>query len=147
MKLVALYNLCLRRIRAVVLINKKTHIRDIDSTRFNSMLSIHKLFSLQYRIFYRLSLFIFEIYINRSLPMLFHCYNYTSHGYQIRGARRLRITVRPRNCDDMNFTPKFINLLYLDTLNSSFCEFKTVILSNLSVFNNLFNSNFCFFQY
>ena len=150
MRLVALYNSCLRRIRAVVLKSKSEHIRDIDPTEFNAMLLVHKLFSLQYRIFYRISLFIFKIHQNRCPPLLFNSFNYLTHGYNLRGARRLCVTVTPRVCDDMNFmvfAPKFLNLLYLDTLDISFCDFKFLVLNHLTVLYNLFNRNFCFFNY
>jgi hypothetical protein len=98
-RLVALYNSCLRRIRAVVLKSELEHIRDIDPMQYYWFINY------QPSISDFLSSFTFRFqYVSKSMSaIVVQQINYSTHSYNLRGARRLCVTLTPRVYDDMNF--------------------------------------------
>ncbi len=134
MTLVKLYNCFLRKL-GLLRLDKFDHVSDIDSMVFNSMLQKHGLFSFSCRIFYRLSLFVHNVFNQNNVSVLRDCFYKTTHHYSLRHTQRLHVVVSKRACDDLNFFifgPKFINFLYIDTIYYSLTDFKTFLLSNFS---------------
>ena len=149
MTLVKLYNFCLRKL-GLVRLDKFDHVRDIDSMAFNSILQKHGLFSFSCRVFYRLSLFVHNVFNQDNESVLRDCFYKTTHHYSLRHTQRLHVVVSKRACDDLNFFifgPKFINFLYIDTIFYSFSDFKTFLLSNFDYLYQIFHEHFCFFTY
>ena len=115
---------------------------------FNSMLQKHGLFSFSCRVFYRLSLFVHNVFNQDNESVLRDCFYKTTHQYCLRHTQRLHVVVSKRACDDLNFFkfgPNFINFLYIDTIFYSFTDFKTFLSSNFGYLYQIFHEHFCFF--
>ena len=83
LKLIYLYNMCLRRLKIVHLAFDQ-HIRNIYPLVFNASLSCLGLFSYGCRVFYRLSLFIHKTLHNESQSALRECFTKVTQRYSLR---------------------------------------------------------------
>ena len=151
-QLVKLYKFCLRK-----LLNIKFHNENNDkfnTQETNNLLKQYNLFSFEYRVFYRLSLFIHKINLNKFPLGLFNLINLNSsvkNSYNLRNKNAYFIPYL-KNCtskfSDLTFAiffTKLINSLFLFNFNYPFFIFKNFLLSNLDSLYRKFNCDFKFF--
>ena len=149
-RLIKLYRFCLRKLLNISLCN--INGENLDSAELNKYLSRFNLMCLEYRIMYRLSLFIHKININKNPPNLFNMLKYNNElnkgGYNLRNLNKLHVPVFKSKLGCRHFSmffSKFVNILLINQFNDNFIIFKQLILKNLDNFFILFNTNIDFF--
>ena len=130
----------------------------MNTLEINNLLRSHNLFSFEYRLFYRISLFIYKINANGFPLRLYSQIKFNSslnRTYNLRNSNNyfipyLKITSKNKNKHlDSTFSIffcKFINILFLEQFNLSFILFKKHLLFNIDSLYKKFNSEFKIFS-
>ena len=130
----------------------------MNTLEINNLLRSYNLFAFEYRLFYRISLFIYKINTNRFPLGLYNQINLNSSvrsNYNLRNNNNyfipyLKITSKNKNKNlDSTFSIffcKFINILFLEQFNFPLILFKKHLLLNIDSLYRKFNSEFKFFS-
>ena len=116
------------------------------------MLEEFRLFSFEYRVFYRLSFFIYKINSNGSPLNLYNHlkFNYSVNkgGHNLRNKDQLYISknLKSRWKTFFSFFSKIINITTIFVINDSFLRFKSYLKTDIVCLYNNFNNNFQFFN-
>ena len=153
-----LYYFCLRKLLNINFHHNNPNNDRLNTLEINNLLRNNNLFAFEYRVFFRLSLFIHKINVNKFPIGLFSQINLNSivkSNYNLRNKNNyfipyVKITSKNnyKNFDSSFsiFFCKFINILFLEQFNFPLILFKKHLLLNIDSLYRKFNSDFKFFS-